>query len=257
LKEKNKIKEQLLEELAALRLEFREQKASRTEFKKAVNEFLLLQTLVHVITDAQDFESAIEIILNRVCETMGWNYGEAWIPNSEKTFLECTAAHYMSDKKLKKFRMISENRSFSHGEGLPGRVWLTRQPEWVPDVSGRSTKFFLRAKEALTAGLKAGYGIPITANDDVLAVIVFFSEKARKKDERLIKLVSGIASELGSVLERKQVEDELHRSRAELEIRVKLSNADTCQFISGSLDNPVSIAKMFGDNSSNASSMEL
>ncbi len=47
---------------------------------------LLLKT-THAISEASDFESALEVILAEICQTMNWDFGEAWIPNQDTRIL--------------------------------------------------------------------------------------------------------------------------------------------------------------------------
>jgi adenylate cyclase len=58
-------------------------------------------------------------------------------------------------------------------------------------------------------GLKAGFGVPITAEGEVLAILVFFMFEAREEDRGLVELVSAVATQLGSVLQRKRAEEAL------------------------------------------------
>lgn len=183
-----------------------------TEHKKAEEEIRLLQTITHVVSDSQDYRSALEIALRKVCEATGWSYGEAWIPSSDGTVLECGSVWHEDTKALKKFRLISEKTTFPPDTGLPGRIWLSKQPEWLQDVSSEPDTIFLRASAAIKSGLKASFGVPITINEEVLAVLVFFMYKSRRKDKRLVELVSAVAAQLGSVVQRRQAEEALQES---------------------------------------------
>ncbi len=151
----------------------------------------------------------------------GWDYGEAWVPGSDGKILEGSPAWYSSADSLEKFRRLSEEVTFPPNTGLPGRVWSSRKPEWFPDVSAEPEQIFLRASIALEAGLKAGYGVPIIANGQVLAVLVFFMMAYHEEDKRLLELVSGVATQLGSVFQRKKAEaaltDEATRRRILIE----------------------------------------
>ena len=72
---------------------------------------------------------------------------------------------------------------------------------------------FMRAHAAAEVGLKAGLAIPVLAKKEVVAVMVFFMFEAREEDKHLIKLISSVASQLGLLIQRKQMEDELRNAR--------------------------------------------
>ncbi|MBD2071416.1 PAS domain S-box protein [Leptolyngbya sp. FACHB-671] len=179
--------------------------------KQAEQESKLLQTMTQAILESEDFHSALQVALQKVCEATTWAIGEAWVPNAEKSVLECSPVWYSKVEGLTEFRTISREFVFPLGVGLPGRVWAAKYPEWCRDVSTEASNVYLRAKLALNAGLKAALGIPIVANDRVLAVLVFYMFEAREEDQRLIELISASA-ELGLFIQRKQAEGEIRKS---------------------------------------------
>ncbi|MBD2742903.1 PAS domain S-box protein [Coleofasciculus sp. FACHB-1120] len=180
-----------------------------TERKRTEEEVRFLQTMTHAIFESQDFHSALFIALQKVCEATGWDFGEAWIPRSDGSVLECSPAWYSRADSLEEFRKSSQVYTFPPGTGLPGRVWVSKQPEWRRDVSIESNQVYLRGQQAMKAGLKAALGIPIVNHDSVLTVLVFYMFESREEDERLIELISA-STELGLFMQRKRAEEEIH-----------------------------------------------
>lgn len=189
-----------------------------TERRRAQEDIRLLQTITMAISESEDLHAALAVTLRKVCEATGWIYGEAWIPNSSGTSLERSMAWYSTKEGMEKFTVLSMGFTFPKGAGLPGRVWSLKQPEWVKDVTHDAS--FLRAQAAAEVGLRAGLAIPVLAGNEVVAVIVFFMFEAREEDKHLIKLISSVASQLGLVIQRKQMEDKLRNAYDELERRV-------------------------------------
>ncbi|MFN8456038.1 MAG: PAS domain S-box protein [Anaerolineae bacterium] len=179
-----------------------------TERKRAEEAVRLLQTITREISLAEDFHSALAIALRRVGEATGWDFGEAWIPHANGQVLECSPAWYSNSERLRPFRQLSTSFTFRPNVGLPGRVWPSKQSEWIQDVSIVSGAFFHRAHLAIEAGLKAGLGVPIIANNQVLAVLGFFMFESRPEDKRLIDLATTVAAQLGAVLQHKLAESE-------------------------------------------------
>jgi PAS domain S-box-containing protein len=190
-----------------------------SERKRAEEELRLLQTITQAIAEAEDFKATLEVALRKVCESTGWVYGEAWVLRSDGAALEFASAWHRRTAEMQSFEDVSRGFTFAPGVGLPGRVWAGRRLEWIPDVSVNGA-IFLRAEATWRAGLRAGVGIPITADDHVSAVLVFFLLEPREADKRLVELISAVAAQLSLVFQRKQAEEEIRRLNAELEQRV-------------------------------------
>jgi PAS domain S-box-containing protein len=194
-----------------------------TEQKQTEAQLLLYQSLTGAINDAKNLNCALEVTLSQVCETTGWEYGEVWIPSANGGEIKCSAVGYNRLAKLKLFRRISEGLAFPPGVGIPGRVWASKQPEWNQDISTQPLSWSSRANMAKECGIKAGFGIPILANDQVLAVLVFFTVERRAEDPTLVRLVSSVALQLGAFMQRKQAEEQLRATNQTLQTLIQTS----------------------------------
>ncbi|MBD2103431.1 diguanylate cyclase [Leptolyngbya sp. FACHB-261] len=196
-------------------------------------EIRLLQVITQAITESENFPSALLVALSQVCEATGWNYGETWLPHSDGTTLTCGQTwcnnvygqSKASGDALEQFRQMSQGYSFVPDQGLPGRVWSSKQPEWIQDVSILPEALFIRSQSAKESGLKAGLGVPILAGSEVLAILVFFMFDSQPEDKRLVELVSTVATQLGSVIQRKRAEEALRQSEARLQAILDNSTA--------------------------------
>src|SRR5215475_3534601 len=154
----------------------------------------LLQTITTELTTAEDLSSALEVVLREVCEKTGWVLGHAWVANPPGTALDLVSAWYCGDGELKPFRTASETSYFKLGIGLPGRVWESKQPAWVENVTDDPN--FPRSAAARVAGLKTGVGIPILSGSQVIAVLEFFMLESRAENERLLNVIASVAGQL-------------------------------------------------------------
>ena len=100
---------------------------------------------------------------------------------------------------------------------LPWRVWASQKPEWISDVSAESTSIFLRHDLAKSLKIKGALGVPILVQEQVIAVLAFFTTQIRETDPHLVRVVSAVAQQLGLVLERKQIEVALRQQKELLE----------------------------------------
>ncbi|MFN6487834.1 MULTISPECIES: PAS domain S-box protein [unclassified Nostoc] len=187
-----------------------------SERKQAENESRLLLLTTQAITRASNVNSALAVVLRLICHTIGWDFGEAWIPNEDGTVLEHSLGWYGEESSLGEFSRQSQTMKFALGLELPGRVWQSQEPEWIEDVSKVTKQVFLRSRQAAKVGFKASFGVPIMAGNQVLAVLVFFKRSPVSVDRRLLLLVSAVAAQLGGLIERKTLEQELALREARL-----------------------------------------
>lgn len=202
------------------------------ERQKAEEEIQLLLTLTQAVSLAPDFSSALEVVLSKLSEAIGFSYGEAWTVSADGNFLEFSPTCYYPQQgknapqlaALARFEQSSQALKFRRNQGLAGRVWNMAQPEWILDVSEQSNPVFVRTELAKECGFKTGFGLPIVTcptvfkedcieTRQVLAVLVFFLESLQE-DERHLKLVSAVAAQLGRLMQHKQAEEALRQSEA-------------------------------------------
>jgi two-component system sensor histidine kinase/response regulator len=216
--------------MMARRGKFSAQLRDITQRKQAEVEIRLLLETTQAINHSVDVDSALAVILRLICTTIGWDFAEAWIPANDGTVLEHSLGWYECDseavvakrhRSLEEFRRYSETVVFAPNVGLPGRVWSSGCPEWLEDVSQAEPTSFPRSQIATQVGLKAGFGVPILANNQVLAVLVFFKRTKSTEYRHLFELVSAVAAQLGWLIARKQAQAALCKSEERLHLALQ------------------------------------
>ncbi|MEQ8961626.1 MAG: PAS domain S-box protein [Coleofasciculus sp. C2-GNP5-27] len=177
----------------------------------------LLQSLIPAIAKVPDLHSALDLVLHRVCEVTRWDYGEAWLPMPDSHSLTCSQAWSGDPSKLQSFRRTRETLTFPPNIGLPGRVWTSKQPEWIDQTKANridpDAESTLLSATNQPQGFQAGGAIPILLDDRVLAVLTFFTRHSHPSDRQWIEWVSAIAMQLGLVMERQQLTEQLHQQQ--------------------------------------------
>ncbi len=189
---------------------------TREERRLAERRITFLQKMAMEIGVSEDFQSALSIVIQRVCEETGWIFGEVWVPSIDASVMTCAFTWHIEDADLLRFAEESRKFTFPPGVGVPGKVWQSRKPEWVIDVT--QDMAFIRAPQAKLADLKSCIGIPVMAGEDVVAVLDFFVRDVKEEDEKLIELMSSVARELGLLFNRMQAEEEARERAALLDI---------------------------------------
>src|SRR6185369_6141129 len=109
--------------------------------------------------------------------------------------------------EIPEFEAACRRSTFTPGVGLPGRVWLNREPSYIADVAHDVN--FPRVSVAGREGLHAALAVPILLAGDVLGVMEFFSHENRQPDRDLLDMMATIGSQIGQFIERKQAEEAL------------------------------------------------
>ncbi|PMB43336.1 histidine kinase [Fischerella thermalis CCMEE 5205] len=195
-----------------------------TERKQAENESRLLLVTTQAISRAVDVKDALALVLRLICTTIDWDFAEAWIPNANGTALEYSLGWYGSHNNLEEFYQYTEVVRLEKGMGLLGRVWRQQKPEWIEDVSQVTESAFVRTHQAAQVGLKAGFAVPILADNQVVAVLAFFKSTSHALDRRLLYLVGAVAAQLGALIQRKQVEAAHRQSEERLQLALEASD---------------------------------
>jgi PAS domain S-box-containing protein len=183
--------------------------------RKRLEERLRVQhTVARILAEAATIEEATPRILLAIGECLGWDVGVLWRLDWEAEVLRCVELWHKASIDVPEFERVSREFTFGPGLGLPGRVWSSLEPEYIPDVAPDEN--FPRAPIAEREGLRAAFAFPILLGREVLGVIEFFSREIRQPDQELLNVLATIGSQIGQFIERKRAEAALRDSERSL-----------------------------------------
>jgi signal transduction histidine kinase/DNA-binding response OmpR family regulator len=117
------------------------------------------------------------------------------------------------DAMFDTFRRITETTPLEIGLGLAGRVARSGKAVWISDIT--QEKNFSK-KKAADPGVKGAFGFPVVTEGEVVAVLEFFSSRIEEPDNELLAVMTNVGAQLGQVVERSRVQQELARRADEL-----------------------------------------
>ena len=153
-------------------------------------------------------EAAVRV-LEALCDALDWDYGALWNVDADGGVLNCVDTWHQPTVTVTQFEAATRNTAFTKGVGLPGRVWASGEPVWVPDVVADSN--FPRAAVAQEEGLHGAFALPLLLQETVVGVMEFFSREIREPDEDLLRMLSRVGAQVGQFRERKRIEEDLNR----------------------------------------------
>ncbi|MBA2670559.1 MAG: PAS domain S-box protein [Gemmatimonadetes bacterium] len=162
--------------------------------------------VTRALSAATDLKTAAPLVLEAICEELGWDFGAFWRCDLEGKKLRCDAVWHRDPDLLDPFGKATKSIALESGEGLPGRVWKVAVPFWITDVLDDEN--FPRASAAAAVGLHSAFAFPILLGSEVEGVMEFFDRNLEQPDEQLLATVAVIGSDIGQFVRRKQVEAE-------------------------------------------------
>ena len=185
-----------------------------SERKQAEWQLNIQHAISRVLAESSTLKEASARILQTVCENLKWDVGEFWNVDQRAGVLRFDDMWIAPNIRADDFVAFSRQMTFARGVGLPGRVWESGKPVWIPDVAVDGN--FPREAAANQVGLHGAFSIPIVAGNEVVGVIEFFSSEIRQPDEELLRMFAVLGSQLGQFFERKRAEAEVQQSQKRL-----------------------------------------
>jgi PAS domain S-box-containing protein len=179
-----------------------------TERRRAEQRLLVQYRVTRILADAATLAEATPKVLQAMCECLGWDLGAVWRIDPKARVLRCAELWRTSSVEAKQFEVVTRKSMFRSGSGLPGRVWETGAPAYIPDV--RHDVVFRRADVAARQVRRAAIAFPILLGREVIGVVGFISRDVSQPDQELLAVLAGIGSQIGEFTKRTAAVDELH-----------------------------------------------
>jgi len=154
-------------------------------------------------------------ILEAIASSGDWAFAAIWIYDEAAGGLRCRNVWHEASERVKKFADLSLLITLPKGQGLPGRVWNSKKPTWVYDVTRDPN--FPRAPYAAAAGLHGGFAFPLLFRGEIDGIIELFSQSVVEPDQDWLRMVEALGSQIGLFIERRRIEQELQHEKQNAE----------------------------------------
>jgi two-component system NtrC family sensor kinase len=178
-------------------------------FAQAVRSAIHTHVVSQVLAEHVPLLDACSRIMGATCQGLEWDFAAIWMPSAGEN-PRCAETWSRPGYDAAAFDNVTRTTPLEPGRGLPGRVWASGSPEWIPDISVDSK--FPRAPVAVIAGLRSGFAVPIAAEGEVFAVMEFFSRHHRGPDLGLLELFATSSAQLGAQVLRQRADQRAVRA---------------------------------------------
>ncbi len=184
-----------------------EQQRLRQQRCQADRRQALLLAVSRALANSHTLSEAAAKVLQAVGESSGWLCGGVWAVDAATNVVRCVETWMAPSTKFGEFETASRSMTYVPGAGLPGIIWISSKPIWVPNIAVDNN--FPRSAAAAKDGLRGGLGFPIVIGSKVNGIFEFFSQDIAQPDEDLLQMFSGIGEQVGQFAERLEAEARL------------------------------------------------
>ena len=191
-----------------------ERRRAEEATKKEARLAQLLQSVTVAANRSSNMAHTAQTCLRLICSHTGWAVGHVylWADNASEETASAEFWH-IEGAGFTALREASNYCAVSLTTGLPGAVLASRRAEWIVNIADEELSS-ARARAASEAGLKSAFGFPVFVQQNIIAVLEFFSPQAVPPDQELLTMMEHIGTQLGQVVIRQRAEEHLQRAKA-------------------------------------------
>src|SRR2546423_1444494 len=157
--------------------------------------------VARLLADATDLTESYPAVLRAIAETLGWEVAAAWDADPDDPLaLERVALWHADTIPEAALEPLCAATHMPIAHGLPGRVWRSRMPAWIVDVTVDPD--FPRAEAARVAGLHSAFCFPVMSGEELAGVMEFFTPEPRMPDDHLLATMANLGRQIGQFMDR-------------------------------------------------------
>jgi PAS domain S-box-containing protein len=180
--------------------------------ERAVDLLSTQAAVARILMSAPSLAQATPNLLATIGDRLDWQLGALWTVRPRSNTIVCVEVWSDQSVDTHPFETATRASVFGPGDGLPGRVWQSGEPEWILDV--RSDENFPRVAAAVEVGLGSAFLFPIKSSSGILGVVEYFARDEREPDTQTLNLMDALGAQLGDYVERKLAEEAVLESEA-------------------------------------------
>lgn len=172
----------------------------------------IAQRTADIANESTSIGAGLLATLECMCQELGWPVGHVYLQSrvNPDRYVE-TGFWWLDDEvRYESFVQASREATFTSGDGAIGMAIKTRTARNIGDDLNAALPH--RAQAARDCGLQYGFVLPILIKDRVCGVMEFFALSQDPADDGLIHVVGQIGTQIGRLIERKELERDLIRT---------------------------------------------
>jgi len=167
--------------------------------------------VTHLLTDMENIPDTLKAAIRTICESEGWDAGNFWKLDESASLLLFDLG-WIRESSPESAWLLDQaiNVSFNIDQGLPGLVWKTGEPLWVPDVLNDPRMENTEVTDK--TGWKAVFLMPVTSEGRFIGVLDFYAKNIDEPDARLLQVIRILETAIGRYYQRASALERLRES---------------------------------------------
>jgi PAS domain S-box-containing protein len=157
--------------------------------------------VARIVAESTTVEAAARGAMEAICDNLEWDAGSLWLADDSASHLRFVDGWHRPLPMFDALARQYSGRSYARGEGLPGRVWVSGEPEWASETGSRG-----RIDAAGRRELIGAFAFPVTSAGKVIGAMEFFTSAGRRLDNTLLRSMVVIGGEIGEFVERMRIQ---------------------------------------------------
>lgn len=158
------------------------------------------------------FHESLQKCLDTLCGITGWPLGFALLRDPSHLHLATNHLwHMAADERLRGIQPEQFPIEVPKDEGFIGHIWRTGEPSWTSEWGEDDP---LLTPALLEPGFQMVFGFPVIADEEIIAVLVFFDWEERIPNGDMMMVIDNLRHQLGRMVERKRWIEERARLAA-------------------------------------------
>ncbi len=164
------------------------------------------EDVAHALQDGRSSTERLHKVLGIACRTLSFDFAAVWRPSADGRDLRCAAVWHRPDASLAAVATASLGQRFAPGRGVPGYVWHTGAPAWVPAATWDP-----RLAGDHRPPLQSAVAIPIGSDETFEGVLELLCVDGRDREEGTLRFAKLVAAQLAPALAAWRSRDALAR----------------------------------------------
>jgi len=154
-----------------------------------------------ILSESTNLSTDAQKILATICKFFSWKVGEIWAVDKQKKVVICVS-QWLESKRYKEIKQLDYQSTHQEGEGIAGLIWKNKSPYWSQNLK-------INHPHWLTLGLNNCFGVPINFNEEILGILLFYSESILTPNQAFLELFNAIGLQIANFIKRRRIEEEL------------------------------------------------